>query len=217
MRLRAISTGSGVSLGAIWAPDQDRTGRLRLEYRTEYGDGVTRDRDTWAVTAGYSTRIARDWRLLADLDAIWSDSGEDPLENAEYLHASLGYAYRPITNERLNVLFRASVIHDLPARDQRGADGTTDGPQQRSAILSLAGTHDLMPELTTSAKLGYRMSEIADRGSTVLPVGHRDADGAALRLARHAILGPDGGGTFPLHRGERYARHGRGAGHLPAR
>jgi len=65
------------------------------------------------------------------------------------------------------VLFRASVIHDLPARDQRGADGTTDGPQQRSAILSLAGTHDLMPELTTSAKLGYRMSEIADRGSTV--------------------------------------------------
>lgn len=157
----------GVSLGAIWAPDQDRTGRLRLEYRTEDGDGVTRDRDTWAVTAGYSTRIARDWRLLADLDAIWSDSGEDPLENAEYLHASLGYAYRPITNERLNVLFRASVIHDLPARDQRGADGTTDGPQQRSAILSLAGTHDLMPELTTSAKLGYRMSEIADRGSTV--------------------------------------------------
>jgi hypothetical protein len=32
------------------------------------------------------------------------------------------------------------VRHDLPARDQRGADGTTDGAQQRSAILSVAGT-----------------------------------------------------------------------------
>jgi hypothetical protein len=58
------------------------------------------------------------------------------------------------------------VLHDLPARDQRGADGTTDGPQQRSAILSVAGTCDLMPELTTSANLGYRMSDIAARGST---------------------------------------------------
>jgi hypothetical protein len=157
----------GLSLGAVWSPDEDRTGRLRLEYRTEDGEGVTRDRDTWALAAGYSTRVARDWRLVADLDAQWSDSGEDPLEDAEYLHASLGYAYRPVTNERLNLLFRASVIHDLPARDQRGADGTTDGPQQRSAILSVAGTYDLMPELTASGKLGYRMSEVAARGSDV--------------------------------------------------
>lgn len=157
----------GLSLGAVWSPDEDRTGRLRLEYRTEDGDGVTRDRDTWALTAGYSTRVARDWRLVADLDASWSDSGEDPLEDAEYLNASLGYAYRPVANERLNLLFRANVIHDLPARDQRGVDGTTDGPQQRSAILSVAGTYDLMPELTASGKLGYRMSDVAARGSDV--------------------------------------------------
>jgi hypothetical protein len=59
----------GLSLGAVWSPDEDRTGRLRLEYRTEDGEGVTRDRDTWALAAGYSTRVARDWRLVADVDA----------------------------------------------------------------------------------------------------------------------------------------------------
>jgi hypothetical protein len=65
------------------------------------------------------------------------------------------------------------VLHDLPARDQRGADGTTDGPQQRSAILSVAGTCDLMPELTTSARLGYRMSDIAARAARPSPMTRR--------------------------------------------
>lgn len=156
----------GLSLGAVWTPDADRTGRVRLEYRTEDGTGAARDRDTWAVVLGYSTQVARDWRMLADLEALWSESGDTPLEDAEYLHASLGYAYRPVADERLNLLFRLSYLHDLPARDQRGADGTTDGPQQRSTILSLAGNYDISPELTATGKLGYRMSEIAARGTS---------------------------------------------------
>ena len=51
----------GLSLGAVWSPDEDRAGRLRLEYRTENGDGDSRDRDTWALTAGCSPQGEGTW------------------------------------------------------------------------------------------------------------------------------------------------------------
>ncbi|MEM9317997.1 MAG: hypothetical protein AAGA70_03210 [Pseudomonadota bacterium] len=175
----------GLSVGAAWTPNEDQTGRVRLEYRTEDGDGADRDRDTYALSAGYATRLADDWRLLADVDAIYSDSADDPLADGEYLRASLGYAYRPIDNERLNLLFRLTYLHDLPAEDQRSDDGSTDGPQQRSTVMSVAGNYDLNPEWTLSAKLGYRLSEVADRGSDDFTAD--TATLAALRLDWHVV------------------------------
>lgn len=173
----------GLSLGASWMPDPDRSARLRLEYRTEDGDGADRDRETWAATAGYSTRMADDWRFLADLDLIWSDSATGEGDDGEYLRASLGYAYRPIANERFNALVRLSYLHDLPSPDQRGVDGTTEGRQQRSTILSLVGNYDLSPSLTATAKLGYRMSEVAPRGTSVFTSD--TATLSALRMDWH--------------------------------
>lgn len=175
----------GFSIGTAWTPDEDRSGRARLEFRTEDGDGATRDRDTWAVSAAYSTRTAEDWRLIADVDAIFSDSAADPLADGEYLRANLGYAYRPIDNERLNLLFRLTYLQDLPAEDQRAADGTTDGPQQRSTILSVAGNYDLNEEWTVSGRLGYRMSEVAARGTD--DFAPNTATLAALRFDWHVV------------------------------
>lgn len=158
----------GFSIGAVWAPgDEERSARARLEYRTEDGDGVSRDRDTWAVTAAYQTQVADDWRFLADVDAVFSDAAEGPLADAEYLRASAGYAYRPIANERLNVLARFTYIHDTSAEDQRLANGTTGGPQQRSTVFGLAANYDLTEQLTVTGNLGYRLSEVAPRGSDV--------------------------------------------------
>lgn len=153
----------GLSFGAAWAPSEDQSGRVRLEYRTENGEGLARDRDTWALTAGYTTRTAQDWRLLADLDLIFSDSDEATNFDAEFLRASLGYAYRPIDNERLNLLFGVIYLEDLPSADQFDFSGTDNGPQQRSTILSVAANYDLNERWTVSGTLGYRMSEIAPR------------------------------------------------------
>lgn len=158
----------GFSFGAQWSPDdEERSARIRLEYRTEDGAGTNRDRDTWAVTAGYSSQIAEDWRFLADVDAVFSDADSGPLANAEYVRASAGYAYRPIRNERLNVLARFTYIQDYSAEDQRFSNGTTDGPQQRSTVFGLAANYDITERLMVTGNLGYRFSEIAPRGSDV--------------------------------------------------
>jgi hypothetical protein len=155
----------GFSLGAAWTPDEDRAGQVRLEYRIEEGEGVTRDRETWAVTGSYRQQLTDEWRLLTQIDTIFSDAEEGPLADAEYLFASAGIAYRPISNERLNLLARLIHLEDTSAQDQRDDTGSTDGPQQRSTVFSVGANYDLNERLTVTGYLGHRSSEIADRGT----------------------------------------------------
>lgn len=153
------------SFGAAYARDENLSMRVRLEYRTEDGEGTSRDRDTFGLSAGYANQVARDWRLLADIDALYSDSAEGDFRDGEYMRASLGYAYRPIDNERFNMLFRLTALNDQPGEDQVDANGNTDGPKQRSQVVSVSANYDLSRELTIGGKIGYRNSEIADRGT----------------------------------------------------
>ena len=176
---------TALSFGAAYAPNEDLSMRARLEYRTEDGAGTAQDRDTWGLSAGYANQVADDWRLLANVEALYSDSAEGNFRDGEYLRASLGYAYRPIDNERLNLLFRYTVLNDLPGEDQISANGNTDGLHQRSQVLSVAGSYDLNDTFTLGGKLGYRKSEVANRGTTDFQ--DNTATLAALRLDWHVV------------------------------
>lgn len=156
---------TALSLGAVYQRDEDLSMRARLEYRTEDGAGIGQDRDTFGFSGGYANQVAPDWRLLGNVEALYSDSADSSFRDGEYLRASLGYAYRPIDNERLNVLFRLTALRDLPGEDQVDANGNADGPQQRSQVVSVSANYDLSRQLTVGGKLGYRNSEVADRGS----------------------------------------------------
>lgn len=173
------------SIGLGYADDDIRTATLRLEYRTEDGDGIAQDRDTWGVTAGFSNKVSDDWRFVANLDALYSDSAESDFRDGEYTKLRLGYAYRPVDNERLNLLFGYTYLRDLPGEDQVDANGDDDGPLQRSHVLSINASYDINERLTFGGKLGYRSSEIADRGTDVFT--DNTATLAIARLDWHVI------------------------------
>jgi hypothetical protein len=168
-----------VSLGAAYTNADLNIGRARLEYRSENGAGITQDRETWALTTGYEHKANDDWRVLASVDALYSQSDEDAFRDGEYLEASIGYAYRPIDNERLNLLLKYTHLHDLPGEDQVNAAGDSEGPSQRSHVFSVDGTYDLSTTLTFGAKYGYRKSEVAARGTDEFT-----ASTASLAIAR---------------------------------
>lgn len=155
-----------VSLGAAYNDGDDMSWRARLEYRDEEGAGTARDRTTWGLSAGYANAVNENWRLLASVDALLSESAEGDFRDGRYVRASLGFAYRPVNNEKLNLLFGYTYLNDQPGEDQVSANGTTDGPLQISNIFSVNAGYDLSNSLSLSAKLGYRISEIADRGTT---------------------------------------------------
>ena len=168
-----------LSLGAAYTNADLNSGRVRLEYRTEDGDGVPQDRETWALLAGYEHRTNDDWRFLASVDALYSTSDEDAFRDGEYLEASVGYAYRPVDNERLNLLMKYTYLHDLPGEDQVNAAGDDEGASQRSSVFSIDGTYDINTAFTLGAKYGYRMSEVAARGTDDFT-----ANTASLAIAR---------------------------------
>lgn len=154
-----------VSFGMAYAGEDRQSARLRLEYRTEDGAGLTRDRRTWAVSGGYEYKLDDDWRFLANLDALVSRSDEDAFRDGEYIEARLGYAYRPVLHDRLNLLARYTYLRDLPGENQRNANGDEAGPKQVSHVLSVDANYDLTPKLTLGGKYALRLSDVADRGS----------------------------------------------------
>lgn len=173
------------SFGIAYVDEDLKKARARLEYRTENGVGLAQDRDTWAFSAGYEHKMNDNWRFLANVDALFSDSAQSDFRDGEYLEASLGYAYRPVDNDRLNLLAKYTYLHDLPGENQVTADGLTNAPMQKSHVLSVDGNYDISPKLTLGAKYGYRKSQVAPRGTNTFSAS--TAHLGILRLDWHVV------------------------------
>ena len=104
---------------------------------------------------------------LTHVDAVLSDtkSPADSFADTDYVEASLGLAYRPVDNERLNALFKYTWLYDLPGNDQviSGATGDYLALAQRSHILSVDVISDLAPWLSIGGKYGFHYGEVKCR------------------------------------------------------
>jgi hypothetical protein len=132
-----------------------------LEARFEDSTDGKRDRNTYLMRAQTSWKTNENWRLLAHVDALLSNSDQDTILDGDYVEASIGYAYRPIENDRLNVLFKYAFLYDLPGPQQVNASGEVLGPAQRSHVLSVDGSYDINEYLTIGAKYGFRFGEVS--------------------------------------------------------
>jgi hypothetical protein len=144
-------------------------GHVRGEARLEDSRDDSRDVNSYFFSTGLGWNTNSDWRLLTSFEGVISDSQNGAFLASDYIEASVGYAYRPVDNDRLNALFKYTFLYDQPGYDQISAvTGTDFGPRQRSHILSADATFDLYPWLSVGAKYGFRIGEIAygDRGRT---------------------------------------------------
>lgn len=141
--------------------------RVRGEVRIEESDDGSRDQNSYFFAAGLSWKTSPDWRLLTHVDAVVSDSlsPTTPFQDTNYVEASIGYAYRPVDNDRLNALFKYTWLYDMPGNNQlvSGATGDLYAPAQRSHILSADLTYDLFPWLSIGGKYGFRYGEVRYR------------------------------------------------------
>jgi opacity protein-like surface antigen len=101
-----------------------------------------------------------DWRLLAKIDAAISQSDESIVLDGDYVEASLGYAWRPVSNDRLNGLFRYTYLQDLPGPSQVNAFNQKAGPRQRSHVVSADFIRQLNEKLAVGVKYGMRLGEV---------------------------------------------------------
>ena len=176
---------NAVSLGVAYSDADAWKWRARLEYRDENGAGLPQDRTTYGLTGGFEYKVSDDWRALGNIDALISNSDQTAFRDGEYVEASLGYAYRPVANDRTNALAKLSYLRDLPGADQVSADGSANGPSQKSLMFSIDVNQDIGRQLTIGGKYGFRQSQVAARGT--LNFADSTAHLAILRADWHVV------------------------------
>ncbi len=135
-----------------------------FEYRlddTEQLDGSWADRTTYLFRNNGKVQITPDWRVVLKLNHVVSNSSLGELYDGGYTEGVLGWAYRPVAHDRLNVLAKYTYFYNLPTTDQFNLREVTDQFMQRSHIASLDVTYDLTSSWSVGGKYAYRLGEVS--------------------------------------------------------
>ena len=172
-----------LSFGLNYADEKGLSAKARLELRRDRGvqAGTPADADTILMTADATYQIDDARRLLFTLDVADTKTAGSAVQSGEYAKAVLGYAFRPVDNDRLNLLASYTYLYDMYGQRIDGADDP--GPRQNSHVFSIDATYDLNPQWTLGGKLGFRLSESAPDAAT--PLARNDAALAVLNARYH--------------------------------
>jgi hypothetical protein len=173
------------SLAATYNSKDGVDGKLKVELRHDTTDDGTSEVMAYLLQAGLGEKMSKDWRALANLDAVISDANTDVKDSA-YVSGVVGFAYRPATNDRVNALLKYNFLYDNPGDGQVTVDGTTSNPAQISSIFSGDITYQATQQIAIGAKYGFRIGEIRDRTPGAAWVASQ-AHLGILRLDYHLV------------------------------
>lgn len=178
----------GLSLGTEYSAGEDMTAGMRGEIQSQRSTrpGGELDRDTYLVSGHYETKVNPDWRFVSSLDAVFSNSNQESFRDGRYVEARLGYAWRPVDNDRVNAFLSYTYLYDMPGVDQVNRDGDIEGPRQRSHIINAALSYQIDPAWTLGAKYGYRLRE-SETSRNSHDFASSEAHLGVLRLDYHVV------------------------------
>ncbi|HKV94173.1 MAG TPA: OmpA family protein [Candidatus Angelobacter sp.] len=107
----------------------------------------------------FKYQLTPSWRLLGKLDYSISNSTLGDFFAGGYTEGVIGYAYRPIKNDRLNALVKYTYFYNVPTTDQLGLQQTATDFLQKSHIAALDLTYDLTANWSVGGKYAYRLGE----------------------------------------------------------
>ncbi|MEL7203884.1 MAG: hypothetical protein AAGL19_06935 [Pseudomonadota bacterium] len=142
--------------------DEALRASARLEFRVDEADPASAFDDLQAVyfDADARYKIDEERRLLFSFGLADADSDTSTTLGGQVIDANLGYAFRPINNERLNALARVRYLKDGFGQTIDGVAGA--GDTQESTVFSLEANYDLSRQWTIGGKVGGRLSQTDD-------------------------------------------------------
>jgi len=142
--------------------------RLKLSSGIEYRNDdaqqldLTRvTRKTWLFRNNLKYETGPSGRLLGKLNHSESASTEGAFYDGGFTEAVLGYAWRPVSNDRLNTLVKYTYFYNVPTTAQYTAQNQASEFIQKSHIAAADATYDLLPWLTIGGKYAYRQSQVS--------------------------------------------------------
>jgi predicted porin len=135
-----------------------------VEYRmdeVEQLDTSVTERKTWLFRNNFKYQLTPDWRLIGKLNHSISDSTQGDFYDGGYTEAVIGYAYRPVDNDRLNALAKYTYFFNVPTTDQVTLQDTAAEFIQKSHVAAVDVSYDLSSAWTIGGKYAYRLGEVS--------------------------------------------------------
>lgn len=146
-----------ITLSMGYASEQIKYG-TSLEYRDD--NTINEDRISWLIRNNLGYQVNPDWRAQLRVDVAISDSSNGDHFNSDFTEGLLGFAYRPIDNDKLNALISYHYLEDLAPAEQFTSSQQQNDYQQRSQVLAVDATYDLTARWSIGGKYAYRNSEV---------------------------------------------------------
>jgi flagellar motor protein MotB len=135
-----------------------------VEYRfdeAEQLDTTVNERTTWLFRNSLRYQLTPDWRVIGKLNHSVSDSTLGDFYDGGYTEAVVGYAYRPVRNDRLNALAKYTYFYNVPTTDQLTLQDTAAEFIQKSHVAAVDLTYDLTSVWSIGGKYAYRLGSVA--------------------------------------------------------
>lgn len=122
-------------------------------------------RTTYVGRGKVGLKFNPNWRMQAKMNVVMTKANSN-LQDGDFIEGSVGFAYRPVDNDRLNALFKYHGYYDLPTQDSVNSAGNNADYKQRSHIISADVIYDLTKTLSVGAKYGLKWGEVTSGRNT---------------------------------------------------
>ena len=166
--LQDVSTGAetdrlagGLQIGFAYKDLQISSG---IEYRNDDAQQLdlgTTERTTWLFRNSFKYQINPAARFIGKLNHSNSESSLGTFYDGGFTEAVVGYAYRPIVNDRLNTMVKYTYFYNVPTTDQVTLQNIAAEFIQKSHIAAVDVTYDLTPRISIGGKYAYRLGMVS--------------------------------------------------------
>jgi flagellar motor protein MotB len=116
---------------------------------------------TWLFRNNFKLQITPDWRLVGKFDHSMSNDSQGQFYDGGYTDATIGYGYRPVQSDRLDVLAKYTYFYNVPTAGQVTPQDVAAQFIQKSRIASIDLSYDLTQQWSVGGKYAYRVGEAA--------------------------------------------------------
>lgn len=166
--LEDISTGAETERMAMGVQVGFGSDALQFSSAVEYRDDdvqqlnlSSNQRETWLFKNSFKYQMSEGGRLLGKFNHSDSTSSQGSFYDGGFTEAVLGYAYRPVSNDRLNTLVKYTYFYNMPTTEQVGSLNVASEFLQKSHIAAVDISYDITSKFTIGGKYAHRQSQVS--------------------------------------------------------
>ncbi len=163
-RSGAIMDRAGLGLAVGYGFEAVKVSSL-IEYRRDQVQSALdlsySDRTNFLTKNSLKYQINPDWRFIGKLNYSESKSSLGEFYDGTFTEAVVGYGYRPVMHDKLNLLFKYTYFYNLPSAGQTTVANTAAAFIQKSHILSVDSIYDLTPRWSVGGKYAHKAGQVS--------------------------------------------------------